>query len=98
MSSEDLLSRLHSHMRTRASEFGLEINDPLPSLDDVVQSKDEGIWYPVPGMCGGFHITARNASDSPTLDVESWSHVIGGSGTHYVITDDSTTLLEQGFV
>ena len=52
------------------------------------------LWFPVPGMYGGFDIQLRDGY----LEVASWCRVVGGSGQRHVITEDRTTLVEEGFV
>jgi len=52
------------------------------------------LWFPVPGMHGGFDIQLRDGY----LEVASWCRVVGGSGQRHVITEDRTTLVEEGFV
>lgn len=52
------------------------------------------IWFPIPGMAGGFLIEAHNRR----VHVESWSRVVGGSGLYHVITEDRVVLVEEGFV
>ncbi len=52
------------------------------------------LWFPVPGMYGGFDIQLRDGY----LEVASWCRVVGGSGERHVITEDGTTLVEEGFV
>ncbi len=51
------------------------------------------LWFPVPGMHGGFEIHLRDGY----LEVASWCRVVGGSGQRHVITQDGTTLVEEGF-
>lgn len=98
MPYEKLLSQLHVHIRERAAEFGLIIDTALPSLDDLVRSESSMAWYTVPGMCGGFSYALRSQAASPVVDVESWSRVVGGSGKHCVLSEDSITLVSEGFV
>jgi hypothetical protein len=52
------------------------------------------MWFPVPGMYGGFDIRLRDGY----LEVASWCRVVGGSGQRHVITEEGTTLVEEGFV
>lgn len=57
-------------------------------------SEDSLLWFPVPGMYGGFAIQLLRSY----LFVESWSRVVGGSGQAHVVTPDGFTLVEAGFV
>ena len=49
-------------------------------------------------MYGGFAYSLSIAGEEPTLTVESWCRVVGGSGQRHVITPDRTELVEEGFV
>jgi hypothetical protein len=51
------------------------------------------LWFPVPGMYGGFEITLVK----DFLDVKSWSRVVGGSGQAHVITPQGAILVDAGF-
>ena len=52
------------------------------------------LWFPVPGMYGGFEIELRQGY----LDVKSWCRVAGGSGQAHVITEAGAVLVDSGFV
>jgi Ankyrin repeats (many copies) len=52
------------------------------------------LWFPVPGMYGGFDITLRQGY----LDVRSWCRVVGGSGQAHLITHEGAVLVDEGFV
>lgn len=52
------------------------------------------LWFPVPGMYGGFDIELRQGY----LDVKSWCRVVGGSGQAHVITEAGAVLVDTGFV
>lgn len=52
------------------------------------------MWFPVPGMHGGFDITLRQSY----LEVGSWCRIVGGSGLRHVVTATGATLVESGFV
>ena len=55
---------------------------------------EEGLWFAVPGMYGGFQIKLMRSY----LFVTSWCRVVGGSGQAHVITAEGYTKVEQGFV
>ncbi|MGZ5416252.1 MAG: hypothetical protein ACXWDI_03655 [Nocardioides sp.] len=62
---------------------------------EVLTEIDEGkLWYPVPGMYGGFSIQLRENH----LYVTSWCRVVGGSGQAHVVTREGYTLVDEGFV
>ena len=65
-----------------------------PTTEVLTEMGDEPLWFPVPGMYGGFSIKLMRSY----LFVESWCRVAGGSGQAHVVTADGFTLVEQGFV
>jgi Ankyrin repeats (many copies) len=52
------------------------------------------LWFPVPGMYGGFDITLVE----DFLNVKSWCRVVGGSGQAHLITTQGAILVDEGFV
>ena len=64
---------------------------PVAILHEV---PGQHVWFPVPGMYGGFDITLRQ----DFLDVKSWCRVVGGSGQAHVITTAGAILVDEGFV
>lgn len=49
------------------------------------------VWFPVPGMHGGFHIELRLVY----LEVLSWNVEPGGSWQMYVITHEGVVLVAE---
>ena len=47
-----------------------------PPVEILHEVRGKRVWFPVPGMYGGFDITLRH----DVLDVKSWCRVVGGSG------------------
>ena len=67
---------------------------PFPTVMLTELDRGARVWFPVPGMYGGFSVALmRNY-----LDVQSWSRVVGGSGQAHVITAEGTVLVDEGFV
>lgn len=64
---------------------------PVGLLHEV---PDQHLWFPVPGMYGGFDIRLQD----DFLDVKSWCRVVGGSGQEHVITTAGAILVDEGFV
>lgn len=64
---------------------------PVGILHEVPGNR---LWFPVPGMYGGFDIVLRQGY----LEVSSWCRVVGGSGQMHLITEDGATLVDSGFV
>jgi hypothetical protein len=72
----------------------LEIEFRHPTCEVLLEIPDGKLWYPVPGMYGGFSIALREEH----LYVESWCRVVGGSGEGHVVTRDGAYLVRAGFV
>lgn len=71
----------------------LDVRLRHPSLA-VLAEIGTGLWYPIPGMYGGFNIELREHH----LYVESWSRVADGSGQAHVVTAEGFFLVRRGFV
>ncbi len=56
------------------------------------------MWFPVPGMYGGFKYYLQGSGDNTKLISESWCRVAGGSGQQHEITSEGSKLVAQGFV
>src|SRR5690606_41802079 len=67
---------------------------PLPI--EVIEAAPSGthVWYPVPGMYGGFDVRLEH----DYLIVDSWSRVAGGSGQSHAVTMQGIHLLAEGYV
>ncbi len=65
------------------------------STEVVAQEDLRPLWFPVPGMYGGFSIEVFKGR---LLYVESWSRVVEGSGQAHVITTSGAVLVDEGFV
>jgi hypothetical protein len=71
----------------------------LPELEVLLEIKDPSMWFPVPGMYGGFNYRlAFNKDKTVRLISESWIRVVGGSGQRHEITSKGSELVEEGFV
>lgn len=64
---------------------------PVEILHEVPGSH---LWFPVPGMYGGFDISLRGS----VLDVKSWCRVVGRSGQAHLVTTAGCILVDEGFV
>lgn len=65
-----------------------------PPVEILHEVPRQHLWFPVPGMYGGFDIGLVE----DFLDVKSWCRVVGGSGQAHVITTDGALLVDEGFV
>lgn len=88
MSLERNLARLvesrirpHSTARLRPLPIGVITEAPRGKI----------VWYPVPGMNGGFAVRLERSH----LVVDSWFQVFGGAGQSHVVTEDGYQLTAE---
>lgn len=70
----------------------------LPELPPLLELQRPHMWFPVPGMYGGFSYQLETPGVDAKLIVESWSRICGGSGQRHEITTKGAELVEEGFV
>jgi len=70
----------------------------LPELEPLLELDRPQMWFPVPGMYGGFNYRLASTCVDAKLVAESWCRVVGGSGQRHEITSDGSELVEEGFV
>ena len=87
---EVILGRAEDQVR----EHGLR----LPELEPLLEYEQIQIWFPVPGMYGGFSYHLKIDGIEAILVAESWCRVVGGSGQRHEITSECYKLVEEGFV
>lgn len=76
------------------SDHGLR----LPELEPLLELERPQMWFPVPGMYGGFSYRLESAGVRAKLVSESWCRVVGGSGQRHEITSAGSQLVDEGFV
>jgi hypothetical protein len=64
-----------------------------PPVGILHEVPGQRLWFPVPGMYGGFEITLVK----DFLEVTSWCWNVGGSGQHHLITAAGAMLVAEGF-
>lgn len=86
----------------RVREFGLDRDYPhrdprkalrYPPVGVLHEAPGQSVWFPIPGMYGGFHITLRQGY----LESLSWCRVAGGSAQAHVITQRGIVLADEEF-
>lgn len=70
----------------------------LPELEPLLEMENSKIWFPVPGMYGGFNYWLEGEESNTQLVVESWCRVVEGSGQRHEITSEGSQLVDEGFV
>ncbi|MFD8597846.1 ankyrin repeat domain-containing protein [Kitasatospora sp. NPDC059646] len=88
---------LHALVRIRTADFGVKLALNLPQISVLTELPEGKVWFPVPGMYGGFSIALEDAETSPRLSVSSHCRVAGYSGQTHHITADGCALVESGW-
>lgn len=70
----------------------------LPELEPLLELERPQMWFPVPGMYGGFSYRLESTGVDAKLVAESWCRVVGGSGQRHEITSEGSRLVDEGFV
>jgi hypothetical protein len=91
-------SHFHSVIRGRIDSELPNHGLRMPELEPLLELTDPQIWFPVPGMYGGFNFRLVSTGVQAKLEVESWCRVVGGSGQRHEITPEGSALVEEGFV
>ena len=98
----DTLRRMQGHfhdvIRGRAEDLIEEHSLRLPELEHLLEMIQPKVWFPVPGMYGGFSYWLEGEGDEAQLVALSWSRVVGGSGQRHVVDAQGSSLVEKGFV
>jgi hypothetical protein len=70
----------------------------LPELGILLEIEQPHMWFPVPGMYGGFDYWLDVKGQDVKLISESWSRIVEGSGQRHEISNDGWKLVEESFV
>lgn len=94
---EDVLAGLEEQLylliRGRVPDLVTEHRLRLPQLAPLTELTVPRLWFPVPGMYGGFSIELARAE----LTVRSWNRVFGGWAQTHRVTANSIHLVESGW-
>ena len=93
-----LQAHFHSVIRGRAERLVQAQGLRLPELEPLLELEVPQMWFPVPGMYGGFSYRLVDFGVDVKLVSESWCRVAGGSGQRHEITSMGSLLVEEGFV
>ena len=91
-------SHFHAVIRGRIDRQLPDHGLRLPELEPLLELDRPHMWFPVPGMYGGFSYRLESAGVEAKLVSESWCRVVGGSGQRHEITSEGSRLVEEGFV
>ena len=93
-----LQAQFHAVIRGRAEREVDKHRLRLPELEPLLELDEPNMWFPVPGMYGGFSYRLELAASGPKLISESWCRVVEGSGQMHEITPTGSRLVGEGFV
>jgi hypothetical protein len=68
----------------------------LPPLSILTEGWNTKVWFPIPGMYGGFHFWLDSDDNGTFLIADSWCRVCGGSEMRHRITPFEAVLIEEG--
>ena len=88
----------HKVIRGRAEDLLQEHQLRLPELEPLLELETPEMWFPVPGMYGGFRFMFESFGVEAKLISESWCRVAGGSGQRHEITSRGSQMVAEGFV
>lgn len=91
-------SHFHAVIRGRIDRELPDQGLRLPELEPLLELDRPQMWFPVPGMYGGFSYRLESTGVEAKLISESWCRVAGGSGQRHAITSEGSRLVEEGFV
>ena len=88
----------HATILSRAKDLIEKSALRLPELEPLLEINQPQMWFPVPGMYGGFNYWLDSEGNEVKLISESWCRVVGGSGQRHEITSKESRLVDEGFV
>lgn len=91
-------THFHDVIRGRADALVQQHTLRLPELEPLLELVEPKMWFPVPGMYGGFSYWLESDGVEAKLIAESWCRVEGGSGQRHEITSEGVQLVDEGFV
>ena len=92
--------QLHFHevILGRAGDLVQKFSLRLPDLEPLLELEQPRMWFPVPGMYGGFSYLLDGEGKNAKLISESWCRVVSGSGQRHEITSKEVKLVDEGFI
>jgi hypothetical protein len=91
-------AHFHAVIRGRIDRQWPDHGLRLPELEPLLELDGPRMWFPVPGMYGGFSYGLESAGVEAKLVSDSWCRVVGGSGQRHEITSAGSRLVAEGFV
>jgi hypothetical protein len=82
-----LQKQFHELIHQRMREFDVPHELRLPELEVLLELDRPELWFPIPGMNGGFQFRLQSAPTGPRLISASWSRLVSGSEERHEITE-----------
>lgn len=79
----------HKYIIRRTETLVKDYKLRLPDLEPLLEMRNSKIWFPVPGMMGGFSYWIEEKEDGFKLLCNNWSRM-DGTIYHYEISSDGT--------
>lgn len=95
---QKIQANFHEVILGRAGDLVQKFGLRLPELEPLLELERPEMWFPVPGMYGGFNYWLDVEGESAKLISESWCRVVGGSGQRHEIDSKGGRLVDEGFV
>ncbi len=95
---QKIQANFHEIILNRAGDLVQKSRLRLPELEPLLELEQPRMWFPIPGMYGGFSYWLDGEGKNAKLISESWCRVAGGSGQRHEITSKEGKLVDEGFV
>jgi hypothetical protein len=87
----------HSVIHGRVAELVLKHALRLPELHPLLELEVPKIWFPVPGMYGGFNFWLETFGVNAKLITDSWCRMFEGSDERHEIDSRGVKAISDGF-
>ena len=88
---------LHALICVRAEELVQASGLRLPPLEPLTGMREPKMWFPIPGMAGGFSLQLLRAGDDPVLQADSWCRMASGSEERHWVSTRGVRQLDDPF-
>jgi hypothetical protein len=95
---QQIQQHFHELIRERAEVLVAEQALRLPELEVLRELPKPAMWFPVPGMYGGFEFLLETFRGQDLLVSSSWCRVAEGSGEEHLISRFGRVLIDSEFV
>lgn len=83
---ERLDRRFHAAIRQHVPRLVAPLR--LPQLEPLLEMERDSVFFPVPGMYGGFIYWLEDEGDYPRLITGAWSRIVDGESRYEISPQD----------